>query len=553
MHLHVSSLADNTTTATSSAVTSAPGGGGRKQDRLISTLCADLHLQKLGLTSKSTCSQVLKTVLSACVTAFEMAADESHDRKDWISSGSERSLQEPSSQRSTKLNITEDVSHRPYIFWAFTTMQLMLQTCRDCELEAPLEQVAETLRTLHSPDRSSYDPIEELASPAMMTRLLRLANCSANASFNFCIFSICNAVLNRANRKITTVNALLHDPHAQFQLQVMTDTDIDTDASARGSLPIVPLLRQWEKQLLHHAQGLCAAFTTMLFPPSPSSSKINSSGSSPFHQIPNHTLGGFSTEYKVLRLCSGRLLTESAHHRVNSRYTRELFQVLSEASTLQRSLLKAVKSKERCVLMTSLLHEDVVNDWRTAHALHLAASVVPSLDMSGKSADPSSILGRVEAPYPSLTVAHVTSSALLITWANIPEDEDWNSAVQRASAASTSGPSCSVSPGSGNGGAPASSSSSGGGSGISLSASVGGLLASIKGTLSYSQPNHTSFSLYITPIYRTVEQGSGAQGSAHNPLSQPKSKSCCHEAETTLVMPFVTPHGSHKVDLLDPG
>lgn len=145
----------------------------------------------------------------------------------------------------------------------------------------------------------------------------------------------------------------------------------------------------------------------------------------------------------------------------------------------------------------------------------------------------------MEAPLPTLTVTDITATSLLITWAHIPEDEDWNSAVQRASGVTT---------GAGGEKTPSGGGSSGTGSGISLS--VGGLLASIKGTLSYSQPNHTSFSLYITPIYRTVEPMTGGHGANSG---QDKAKLGTQEAETTLIMPFVTPNGSHKVDLLDPG
>jgi hypothetical protein len=276
----------------------------------------------------------------------------------------------------------------------------------------------------------------------------------------------------------------------------------------------------------------------MIFPPS---SKHTAAADPPFQQYPNHTLGGFSAEYKVLRLCSSRLLTESAHYRMNSRFTRELFQLLSEANTLQRSLLTAGKTKERgtCVTSKLVLHEDIVNDWRTAHLVHATNTTAANNDSSIKKTNPSAenTAGVVsEAPLPTLTVSHLTATSLLITWANIPEDEDWNSAVQRA-AASGSNSSSSSGPTPGGGGG--------------LSASVGGLLASIKGTLSFSQPNHTSFSLYITPIYRTFEQAPGGQEVTSQQPAH--SRAGTQEAETTLVMPFVTPHGSHKVDLLDPG
>jgi hypothetical protein len=478
------------------------------------------------------------------------------------------------------MKITEDISHKPYIFWAFTTMKAMLQTSRNCDLANTLDHVADVLRLLHSPDSSLYDPLEELSTPEMMTQLIKIANMSANTSLNYCVFSICNALLNRTNREIATVHALLHDPHAQFKLQVLTDTD-----SSVGSLPIVPLLRQWEKQLLHQASGFYNAYTFMIFPQASKSS----SHDSPFKQHPNHTLGGFSTEYKLLRLCSGRLLTESAHYRLNSRFTREVFQFLSEANTLRRHLCNLEKTKDPLRVVTgSVLHEDIVNDWRVACSVnHTAAGISgntpafnaevshllrpsenaalatdapsPSSPKESKkvstflrgsaaggstnsSVDPSATKmasPAAAAPAPTLSVAHVTATSLVITWANVPEDEDWNSAVQRAAVAASASSTATGAPS-----APIPQSTNS--SGLSLSASVGGLLASIKGTVSYSQPNHTSFSLYITPIYRTFGDSTGSSQTS-------QAKSAPQEGETSLVMPFITPHGTHKVDSLDPG
>jgi hypothetical protein len=542
--------------------------------KLVASLSGTSNVDELGIVSKSVCCEFLKYILSTSLLSFEMVTDEVYERKDWISSGSERSIQEPL-QKNEKISIFEDVSHKPYIFWSFMAMKSIFKTSRKFELANPLEFVADSLRRLHLPDTSQYDPVEELSSPAMIARLFKIANRSANTSLNYCLFSICNDAFNRLNRKMTTVNAVLQDPHAQFMLQVVTDSELST-----GSLHIAPLLRQWEKQLFHEANGYHDALTLMTYP----SMSKNKPPNCTFQQFPNHPLGGFTPEYKVLRICSAKLLTESAHYRLNSRYTRELFQFLLEVNTLQ-GLVLAFSKKMNYNIPLNFLHEDIVNDWRVASESNLMPNLPgksSELPVKAESMDhnpddhqdndespltllkdskkSSSFLRSAQAtssvntatlsstnltkgrlPIPTISVTHVTSTSLVVSWANIPEDEDWNSAVQRAAVAASSSAPANV---------PVVAGANTTSTGISLSASVGGLLASIKGTLSNSQPNHTSYSLYITPIYRTLSLS--CSGIAL-PEQSTDIKALRNAAEPSLVMPFVTPSGSHKIDLLDPG
>ena len=488
-------------------------------------------LRSVGVIKEYTCTRFLKAVVIMCVEAFEMAVSEKYDRKDWISSGSERSIQDPPS-KSAALGGTEDVSHKPYIFWAVTTLKSILQRVRNSELSHPLETIVATLRTLHFSDCDNADYLDELVPHALLMKLVKVANRSVNSSLNFCVFSIWNMMMNQMNRKVITLSALLHNPHAQFQLQVVADS---YDASK--SLPIVPLLRQLEKVLFDKCYQLCSTLNEAVFP---LSSKIGVAGS-PYQQLPNG-YDHFCTTYKLLRMSSTRLLTESAHYRVNSRFTRELFLLLAEETCLKRSLDDYSTRKHPIEDMSGALHEDIVNFWRTAIAVQNAMRLNSANDVLSEVSSTKATLpdhSSTASSLPTLSIVNVTSTSLHVSWTNVPEDEDWNSAVQRATgqvASTTSG-----------GNLPPNQNTAPTGSALSLS--VGGLLASIKGTLSSSQPNHTSFSLYITPVSRAYAKDYSTRDDNSN--SEPSKGST--EAEAALVMPFVTPHGSHKIDLLDPG
>lgn len=111
------------------------------------------------------------------------------------------------------------------------------------------------------------------------------------------------------------------------------------------------------------------------------------------------------------------------------------------------------------------------------------------------------------APTINLVVNQISANSITVTWSGIPEDDDWNAAVTKASAASGR-----------------------------IAASVGGILASIKGT-SNAPADHTSYSLYVTPISGAMQQNMPLQGDGNKP---------------TLVVPFVSSSGSQKIELLDP-
>lgn len=190
-------------------------------------------------------------------------------------------------------------------------------------------------------------------------------------------------------------------------------------------------------------------------------------------------------------------MTESSHYRLHSRLTRVTTKLLLEILNLRKSLTGISQ-------FSSIVHLDIIEDWNIMKSPLLIGCSITSLSSSSSTSNTHDI----EKAQPSLVVTQISSNSITVSWSGLPDGDDWGTTTKSSSSSLSQN---------------------------RIAASVGGLLASIKGS-SIPQSIHTSYSLYITPM-------SGAQQTL--PLE--------HRSRSLLVLPYVCPSGTQKIDLLDPG
>jgi hypothetical protein len=217
-----------------------------------------------------------------------------------------------------------------------------------------------------------------------------------------------------------------------------------------------------------------------------------------------------SIEYRLLRSFASRLTTESTHYRQHSKLTRVTCQLLLEILNLRRSLIGISQYSFH-------IHQEIIEDWRwmkssmtgtTTPSSYSSSSIGKLTRHEGEREMEMEEKGRMSNKA-TLIVTQISSNSVTVSWSGIPESDEWSPTILKATTSS--------------------SSSQG-----RIAASVGGLLASIKG--STSQSTHTSYSLYITPL-------SGSQ----------QTVSIDQQSRSLLVLPYVCTNGTQKIDLLDPG
>lgn len=236
-------------------------------------------------------------------------------------------------------------------------------------------------------------------------------------------------------------------------------------------------LAQYAQMELREASSYYAAFTSNI------SSSLTFSGTT------------LSVEFRLLRNLASRLMTESNHYRQHSKLTRVISELLLEILNLRRSLTGITQD-------SSCIHSEIIEDWKWIKTTFSRTTTPSGKSIRHEGENHSD----VEKPQPTFIVTQISSNSITISWSGLPESDDWNNQHSKSSTTSHG----------------------------RIAASVGGLLASIKG--STPQALHTSYSLYITPL-------SGSQQTL--PLEQ--------RSRSLLVLPYVSPRGSQKIDLLDPG
>jgi hypothetical protein len=239
-------------------------------------------------------------------------------------------------------------------------------------------------------------------------------------------------------------------------------------------------LAHFAQKELREASTYYAAFTSNM----PSSSSLSNAGAATV-----------SIEYRLLRSLSSRLMTESNHYRQHSKLTQVTCQLLLQILNLRRSLTGISPYNAN-------LHLEIVEDWVWTKSQRTGTTT------------PNSTSGKIlrhedheneKINKTSLIITQISPTSVTVSWSGVPESDEWI----------PSGPKVTSPQG-------------------RIAASVGGLIASIKGAAAHSP--HTSYSLYVTPL----------SGSQQTLPSDQRSRSL-------LVLPYVCATGSQKIDLLDPG
>jgi hypothetical protein len=309
-------------------------------------------------------------------------------------------------------------------------------------------------------------------------RLLKAVNQSPNTSLAFCIYDLCAEILARLVFPYQSSDDVVSVNHKIGGLEkLLSDVNHATSNEGEENNELIGLAHFAQKEL-REASTYYAAFTS------------NMSSSNPLSSTGGATT--VSIEYRLLRSLSSRLMTESGHYRQHSKLTQVTCQLLLQILNLRRSLTGISPYNAN-------LHMEIIEDWVSVKSV-LTGTTTPT--SSGKLSDHE----NEKSHKTSLNITQISPNSITVAWSGIPESDEF---VPPSGPKSTS-------------------------SQRRIAASVGGLLASIKGSAPLSP--HTSYSLYITPL-------SGSQQTL--PLEQ--------RSRTLLVLPYVSTTGSQKIDLLDPG
>jgi hypothetical protein len=157
--------------------------------------------------------------------------------------------------------------------------------------------------------------------------------------------------------------------------------------------------------------------------------------------------------------------------------------------------------------ISSNIHYDIIEDWVVPSDLGAQTLTYGGDAASCTAQEKTRVTAENTASQINITVNQISANSITVSWSGIPEDEDWNAALSKSTVSSGR-----------------------------IAASVGGIIATIKGGNAAVPSAHTSYSLYVTPI----------SGAIHLPVPEDRNRA-------SLVLPFVSSSGTQKIDLLDPG